>query len=108
MLIEIPVSPIANQRFSLELDKQQVEIELRQIGPALMCSVWVDEQVVFQNSICGNISRVGQFKSNLFDGVLFFVDTQGTSDPVFTGLGERYKFYFASVDDEFYSKVESV
>lgn len=108
MILELPVTAIPNQRFSVELDKQQVDIELRQIGKALMASLWIDEVSVFQNSICGYHARLGQYASNLFSGALFFHDTLGTTDPSYEGLGVRYKLYFVSADDAFYQKVISV
>ena len=108
MLLEVPVMAIPNQKLTTELNAQNCQIQLRQIGPALMCSLSVDDQVVFYNSICGNHARVGQFKSNLFSGALFFVDTLGDTDPYYDGLGTRYKLFYASEDDPLYAKVDSV
>lgn len=105
MILEIPLSPIPNQRFSATLNGQSCTIELRQIGPAMMVSLWLDDQVIYQNSICGSKCRLGQFDNNVFSGALFFVDTLGETDPVFTGLGERYKFYYVSADDEHYAQL---
>ena len=68
MILEIPLTPIPNQRFSIVLNGQSCTIELRQIGPALMCSLWLDESVIYQNSICGCKCKVGQFGNNTFNG----------------------------------------
>ena len=105
MILEIPVTAIPNQRFSVTLNGQSCTIELRQIGPALMISLWVDDAVAYQNSICGTKCKLGQFNNAVLSGALFFIDTLGETDPEFTGLGERYKFYYVSADDELYAQL---
>lgn len=108
MILELPITAIPNQRFSIELNQQRVEIELRQIGYALMASLWVDEVAVYQNSVCGYHARLGQYASNLFSGALFFHDTLGTTDPYYKDLGTRYKLYYVSEDEDLYKKVVSL
>lgn len=102
MILEVPLQPTPNQTLSIDLNGQNAEISVRQIGNAMMASLWIDDEVVFENSICGHMAPLGQFDSVLFSGVLVFVDQLDTLDPIWDGLGERFKLFYVSEDDDLY------
>lgn len=102
MILEIPLQATPNQKLSIDLNGQNAEICIRQIGNAMMATLKVDDEIVFENSICGHLAPLGQFGTVLFSGLLVFIDQLDTLDPVWNGLGERFKLFYFSEDEAFY------
>jgi hypothetical protein len=49
--------------------------------------------------ICLNLVRIVRSLYLGFSGDLCFLDTQGSTDPVYTGLGTRYQFLYLEKQD---------
>lgn len=55
--------------------------------------------LVIGGCLCRNLNRVVRSAYLGFQGDLGFWDTQGTTDPVYTGLGARYQLVYLSPQD---------
>jgi hypothetical protein len=85
---QIPLQTVPNQTLAVTLARQQAQIALRQNGGNLYFDLISNGVYVVRTRICRNVQRLlldVRYKG--FVGDFIFIDTQGTDDPVFTGLG---------------------
>jgi hypothetical protein len=87
---QIPLQAVPSQQLQIVLAGQQVQIAVYTRSTGL----YVDTSVNGVDISCGVIARdvVPLVPTTYlgFIGNLIFTDTQGTTDPVYTGLGSRY------------------
>lgn len=93
-MMQIPLQAVPVQTVSVPLDGQSVQISLRQQTNGL----FVD---VNNNGTDVNVSVLALNRNTLirqgyrgFSGQLMFRDTQGTSDPDYTGLAGRFELIY--------------
>ena len=86
----IPLTPVASQSFSVQLNNQNCIINLYQKSTGLFIDLTVDATVIVESMICLNAVGIVREEYLGFDGQLVFIDTIGTNDPEYTGLGSRY------------------
>jgi hypothetical protein len=91
----IPLNPVPSQTLAVILGGQACEIALRQNG----ANMYLDLRVNGVDIVLTRIVRNLQFicidaRYRPFVGDLIFTDTQGDTQPVFTGLGARYQLYY--------------
>ena len=86
----VPIASIPNQTFNVVLGAQQCTITLYQKSTGLFMDLVANGNQVITAMLC--LDRVGLVREAYlgFAGSLAFVDTQGYSDPYYTGLGDRY------------------
>lgn len=90
MINFIPVSKNPFQTFRININNQNCTIELMQKRTGLFLSLAVDDTFLIRTVICENINPLVLYKHIKFVGNLFFIDTEGNSDPDFKGLGDRF------------------
>lgn len=83
MITEIPISPTPNQSLSFILGGSTYDITLESRLDNLFATVVKDGEYLVCNRICRNMTYICQW--------LIFADTAGNTDPVYTGLGSRYR-----------------
>lgn len=87
----IPLNPVANQQLSTVLDDNvATQISLTTTDYGMYIDVVYNGVFVIQARLCQDRTDVNPAKYLGMPQSLFFADTQGTSDPVFAGLGSRY------------------
>lgn len=94
-VLEIPLQPIASQIVSVVLNEQNCQIAIYQKDQGLFIDLTVDTTDVCTCVIARDgvpIVRNGYLYS--FVGDLYFIDTQGASDPDYTGLGSRFTLVY--------------
>jgi hypothetical protein len=89
MLI-IPTAAVASQTFNVVLGAQSCTINLYQKSELMFCDLLVSAVVVMSGVICRDRVRLVRQKYLDFNGDLVFIDQQGTSDPIYTGLGSQF------------------
>jgi len=95
MLI-VPLQPVPSQTVAVTLATQPCTINVYQLSTGLYCDLLVNDVLIIGGVICLNANVIVRDAYLGFVGDLAFIDTQGTTDPVFTGLGGRYALgYFA-------------
>jgi hypothetical protein len=96
----IPLAPVPSQTLACVLAKQNASLSLYTRGALLYLDLSVGGVPVVSTRICRNITRLlldAQYRG--FTGDLCFVDTQGDTDPVYTGLGSRYQLVYLEAAD---------
>lgn len=91
MPLQIPVQPVPSQQIACVLDGQNCQIAIYQKGG----NVFVDlnSNGVDMCIACLALNGVPLDSCNSYDGFsgnLYFIDTQGLSDPQYTGMGTRW------------------
>lgn len=93
MLI-VPLQALPSQQIQVQLANQTCQIKVYQQPQSLFMDLSVNNVLVIGGVICQNRNRIVRSLYLGFIGDLIFVDTQGSSDPYYTGLGSRYLLYY--------------
>jgi hypothetical protein len=95
----IPLQAIPNQTMQVQLGGQACTLNVFQFAYGLFATLLVGAEQIVVSQPCQNGNRLVRDAYLGFSGDLAVVDTQGTSDPVYTGLGTRWQMvYFAPAD----------
>ena len=98
MLI-VPLNANPNQTLTVGLGNQACQLDVYQKSGGLFMDVYVNNALIIAGVIAENLNRIVRSKYLGFSGDFVFVDTQGSDDPVYTGLGTRWQLlYFAPAD----------
>jgi hypothetical protein len=102
MLI-VPLQPVPNQAVSITLANQLCQINVYQKGANLYLDLLVNNVPIIVGTICENLNRLVRSLYLGFSGDLAFIDNQGSSDPIYTGLGPttdaRYSLAYIEAGD---------
>ena len=98
-MVIIPLQAVPSQAVSVTLGAQISQINVYQKLPGLFIDLYVDNVLVIGGVICQNLNRIVRSAYLGFSGDLAFIDNQGDTDPVFTGLGTRYSLAYLSPAD---------
>lgn len=98
MLI-VPLQPVPNQTLQVQLAGQPCTLNLFQYTYGLFASVYVGDVLIIASVLCQNFNRIVRSTYLGFVGDLVFLDTQGTDDPIYTGLGSRFVLLYLTPDE---------
>ena len=88
----IPLIATPSQTLTVQLGNQSCRIDVRQRRTGLFVDLYVQDVAVFLGVKALNRNKLVRDAYLDFTGDLFFVDTQGSSDPTYDGLAGRYLF----------------
>lgn len=94
----IPLDNIPNQKFQIQLGDKTCQFEFITRGLFLYMNLAVDNEEQINGLICINNVNLIPYKIMNIEGALYFKDTQGSLDPVYWGLNERWLLIY-EVDD---------
>lgn len=90
MLI-IPLQPVPSQTVSALINNQATTLNVRQLNDqGLFMDVLLNDAPIIQGVICQNLNVIIRDVYFGYIGDFAWIDTQGTTDPVYTGIGTRY------------------
>jgi len=92
----IPITAVGSQSFTVLLGSQQCAINVYQLSTGLYCDLVVNNNPIVSTMLCLNLVGLVREAYLGFTGQLFFYDTQGASDPEYSGLGTRYQLVYQS------------
>lgn len=98
-MLTIPLQPIPNQTLQVQLGTQPCTIGVAQFRYGLFLTLSIGTTTIVANALCQNFNRLVRSAYLGFDGDLFFLDTQGEENPVYTGLGgaaARFQLVYAT------------
>lgn len=99
-MIRVPLAATPIQTLAIVLNSQACEIALRQNGPNMYFDLTVSSAPVVMSKIVRNKQRLCLgAKYRPFIGDFLFFDTQGDTQPEFSGLGSRYILYYVEPSD---------
>lgn len=99
-MLRVPLQAVPNQTLAVTLLRQPVQIAVRQNGANVYFDLLSKGEYVVRSRICRDRQRLllnAQYRG--FLGEFAFVDTQGGTDPVFTGFGSRYLLVYLPVGE---------
>lgn len=95
-MLVVPLQPVPSQTVAVTLATQPCSINVYQRSTGLYCDLYMNDVLVIGGVICLNYNTIVRDAYLGFIGDIAFLDTQGDTDPVYTGLGSRYVLgYFA-------------
>lgn len=95
----VPLRPVPRQTVQCQLGNQPVVVNIYQFQVGLFVDVLIGSQLIAGGVIALNQNRIVRYSYLGFVGDLAFVDTQGSDDPVYTGLGSRWLLSYLDADD---------
>lgn len=95
----IPIQSVPAQTFNVLLASQLCTITIRQLTTGLYIDLFVNSSPIIQGVICENRNRIVRDAYFGFIGDLAFNDTQGSTDPVSSGLGGQYVLLYLDATD---------
>lgn len=95
----VPVQALPNQTMQIVLGSQSVTLNVYQLSTGLFMDVLVGSNLIIGGVICENLNRIVRDLYLGFAGDLIWFDTQGTSDPIYSGLGARWLLIYLSTSD---------
>lgn len=99
MKYTIPIKATPSQTVTILLGGQYCKINIYQKSTGVYCDLLVSDTPIITTRIC--LDRVYIVWSEYlgFSGDLLFVDTQGKSNPEYTGFNTRYLFKYLTADE---------
>lgn len=101
---QVPLANKPSQTLSINLGGQACQIAVYQLGLDAAAHLYLDLSIgvtpIVTTRICRNVQRI--LEDSLYRGFigdLMFVDTQGDTDPVYTGLGARYELLYLAAGE---------
>ena len=98
MLI-VPLIAAPSQTLTIQLSNQPCTINVYQLSTGIFIDLYVNDQPVITSVIGQDRNRIVRDLYLGFIGDLSFFDTQGTDDPIYTGLGTRFVLLYLSPSD---------
>jgi hypothetical protein len=99
-MLQVPLAAVASQTLSIVLDGQAAQIAVYVKSTGLYFDLLKDGVPIVNTRIVRNQTRILLDAQYLgFTGDFCFVDTQGTSDPSYDGLGSRYQLIYLEASD---------
>jgi len=96
---KIPLQAVPAQSLKVKLDGQNCEMRIYyRFGSTYLDLICNGEEVV-AGAICRDRQNIIQIAQNIFSGSLLFVDMLGTSDPLYSGFGERWRFFYKAANE---------
>lgn len=98
----VPLQPQPNQTLQVQLNGQACTIDVLQMAYGLFVTIYVGDRLIISNVIALNLTRIVRSAYLGFSGDFAFCDTQGSDDPVYTGLGgldARYQLIYLEPAD---------
>ncbi len=90
----VPLLPIPSQTFNVVLGGQNCVISIYQRSTGLFLDLTVNNTPTLTAQICRDRTLLVRLAYLGFSGDLIFMDTAGTADPAYSGLGTRYKLLY--------------
>jgi hypothetical protein len=98
-MMVVPVAAVAAQSFNITLNGQPCTLQIAQKTTGLFMNVLVDNILILAGVLCLDRTLIIRDTYLGYEGDLYFVDTQGTTDPVWTDLGTRYLLISVASDE---------
>jgi hypothetical protein len=91
---QIPLQAVPNQALTVSLSGQACQLNVYQKTYGLFIDVYINNVLIIGGVICENLNRIVRDAYLGFLGDLVFLDTQGTDDPEYSGLADRYQLIY--------------
>jgi hypothetical protein len=97
----VPLNAVPSQSLQIQLNGQMCGINVKQKRTGLYVDLYVNNVLIIAGVLAENLNRIVRSLYLGFQGDFVFGDTQGTSDPDYTGLGSRYVLMYLTPEELF-------
>lgn len=98
-MLQVPITATPSQTLNVTLGGQNCQIAIRQNSTGVYLDLSVANAPVLQSALCLDRVKLVRHKYLGFIGSLAFVDTQGKTDPDYSGFGARYQLVYVEASD---------
>lgn len=98
-MLTVPIFDQPSQSLQVTLGQQLCTINIYQKNTGLFCDLLVNDALIIGGVLCENLNRIVRSVYLGFVGDLVFDDTQGSDDPSYPGLGDRYVLIYVEAAD---------
>ena len=102
-MLSIPLQAVPSQKIKTVLANQVTQLDVYQLRYGMFMNVWIAGTLEIGGVICENRNRIIRSaylnEAIGFEGDFIFDDVEGRTDPVFSGLGSRYRLLYLSQAD---------
>lgn len=98
-MLVVPLQALPNQAVRVQLNNQPCQVNVYQKDQGLFLDLLVDNGPMVMGVICQRANRIVRDAYLGFIGDLMWLDTQGTSDPEYSGIGARFFLAYLSRDE---------
>lgn len=97
-MLTVPLQAIPNQTLQTQLNGQACTLNIYQLAYGLFMDVYVGASLIVAGVIGLNATLIVRSAYLGFSGDFVFIDTQGTTDPIYNGfgVGGRYQLVYLS------------
>jgi hypothetical protein len=95
----IPLSATPSQNLSIILGGQNCQIKVYQKTTGVYIDLSINNSPIVSGVVCRDRVTIVRDTYLGFIGDLSFFDTQGTSDPSYTGFGARFQLVYLETSD---------
>lgn len=99
MAMVIPIQAVPYQTLGVQLAGQNCQLNIYTKLSNLFIDVYSNNALVIAGVLCENLNRIVRDIYLGFTGDFVFNDTQGATDPVYTGLGSQYQLIYLETSD---------
>ena len=96
---KIPLQAVPAQSLKVKLADQNCQIRVYYRFGSTYLDLTAGGVVVVTGAICRDRQNIIQIAQNAFSGALLFVDMLGTSDPLYSGFGERWRLFYKAANE---------
>jgi hypothetical protein len=98
-MMTIPVNAVPSQTLNVQLAQQAVSLNIYQKSTGLFMDVLLNGVLLVGGVICQNLNPIIRNLYFGFVGDFVWIDSAGSSDPIYTGLGTRYSLNYLEAQD---------
>lgn len=95
----IPLQAVPSQLLQVVLGGQNCQLSIYQKPQGLFVDLSSNGVTISLAVIAQDVNPLNPIAYTGFIGNLIFTDTQGNSDPVYTGLGARFQLVYLTADE---------
>lgn len=95
----VPLNPVPSQTLNLTLNNQPLKLIIYTLSTGLFMDVKLNNVTIVSGVICLNNNKIVREAYSGLIGDFMFTDTQGSSDPEYSGLGSRYLLVYLEASD---------
>ena len=95
----MPTPALPNQQLQVQLGGQNCSLNIYQTNYGLFIDVYIETTPIILGVCCENLNLIVRDAYLGFIGDLGWFDSQGTEDPVYTGIGTRYQLWYLEAAD---------
>ena len=95
----VPLQGVPSQTLSVQLNGQSCVLNVYQKFFGLFVDVYSNGTLIIAGVLCENLNRVVRDLYLGFSGDFVFLDTEGTGDPYYAGLGARWQLVYLLPSD---------